>query len=343
MQDMTQANGTRSGHEDRWHSLADRVLAGEAIGVEDGLAILECPEDELLDLLAATFRVRRHHFGRTVQLYFLMNAKSGLCPEDCGYCSQSKVSDAEIPKYNLLDRETLLAGAAAAAERKARTYCMVISARSPSQREIQTLMDVIPEIKQRHGLKICVSLGLLDASQARQLADGGVDRVNHNLNSSESFYGEICTTHTYGDRVSTLHSVRDAGMELCAGGILGMGESTRDRVDMAIALRELGAESIPINFLNPIEGTALAEQRTLTPRDCLRGLCLFRLANPTSEIRIAGGRELHLRSLQPLGLYAANSIFVGDYLTTAGQPPDEDYQMLRDLGFEIVQQDEARR
>jgi biotin synthase len=328
-------NSVASG--DRWHDLATRVLDGHRLTEAEAISILAAPDDEVLDLLAAAFRVRRARFGRSVQLYFLMNAKSGLCPEDCSYCSQSKVSDAEIPRYNILKREDLLAGAAAAAERQAKTYCIVISARGPTEREIAAVEAIVPEIKQKYGLQICACLGLLTPEQADRLAACGVNKVNHNLNTSGEHYAEICTTHTYQDRVDTLRNVRKSGMELCSGGIIGMGEKPRDVVSMAFELRDLGVESIPVNFLNPIEGTPLAGPSELTPNYCLKVLCMFRLANPTSELRIAGGREMHLRTLQPLGLYAANSIFVGDYLTTKGQLPEADYAMIRDLGFEVTE------
>jgi biotin synthase len=323
-----------------WQRLADEVLAGEAISSEQALAVLDCADEEVLDLMSAVYRVRRRFFGNEVQLYFLMNAKSGLCPEDCSYCSQSKVSEAEIPRYNLLSRDKLLDGARLAAERKARTYCIVISARGPNEREMKAVTTIVPEIKQRYNLKICACLGLLTPEQARALKDCGVDRVNHNLNTSSNHYAEICTTHTFDDRLATLHAVRDAGMEMCSGGIVGMGEARQDVVDMACMLRDLGVQSIPVNFLNAIEGTPLAGQGDLNPRYCLKVLAMFRLVNPNREIRIAGGRELHLGSLQPLALYAANSIFVGDYLTTSGQAPEADYQMIRDLGFEVVKNPE---
>ena len=325
----------------RWAKLARRIAAGKPLSREEGESILAAPDEELLALLDAAFWLRRRTFGRRVQLYMLMNAKSGLCPEDCAYCSQSRDSQAEIPKYTILSRDKLLDGAREAAERGACTYCIVISGRAPSERELQAVENIVPQIKEKYPVKVCACLGLLDDDQAKRLADAGVDRVNHNLNTSEGHYDEICSTHTYADRVNTLHAVRRAGMEICSGGIVGMGEQPSDVVDMALRLRELQAESIPVNFLNPIEGTPLAGQGDLNPRYCLKVLCLFRYANPTSEIRIAGGREMHLRSLQPLGLYAANSIFVGDYLTTAGQPPVEDYQILEDLGFEIVTRQEA--
>lgn len=325
----------------QWHQFADDVLAGESLSQEQALAILECPDEELLDLMAAAYRVRHKWFNNEVQLYFLMNAKSGLCPEDCSYCSQSKVSEAEIPRYNLLSREKLLDGARVAAERQARTYCIVISARGPNEREMQAVTSIVPEIKQRYNLKICACLGLLTSEQARQLKACGVDRVNHNLNTSDDYYEEICSTHTFDDRLATLRAVRDAGLEMCSGGIIGLGERPSDIVDMAITLRDLGVHSIPVNFLNPIDGTPLAGRSDLTPRHCLKVIAMFRLVNPDREIRLAGGREMHLGSLQSLALYAANSIFVGDYLTTKGQPPEADYQMIRDLGFEIVRNAEG--
>jgi len=325
----------------RWHALAEQVLAGHVVTADEAVAILRASDDELLDCVAAAYRLRRRWFGKTVQLYFLMNAKSGLCPEDCGYCSQSKVSEAEIPRYNLLSRDKLLEGAAMAAASGAKTYCIVISARGPNEREMAAVTKIVPEIKQKYNLQICACLGLLTPDQAQQLKDCGVDKVNHNLNTSAEYYADICSTHTYADRVATLQAVRNAGMELCSGGIVGMGERDADVVQMALQLRELGVESIPVNFLNPIVGTPLAGQGELNPRYCLKVLAMFRFVNPQREIRIAGGREMHLGSLQPLGLYIANSIFVGDYLTTKGQAPEADYRMIREMGFEITTGEEV--
>ncbi len=324
-----------------WHSLASAVLEGNAVTRQEALEILRSDDDQLLSLVGAAFRIRRQSFGKTVQLYFLMNAKSGLCPEDCNYCSQSKLSDAPIPKYTILNREKLLDGARIAAERQSKTYCIVISGREPNEREMKAVESIVPEIKAKYGLNVCACLGLLDAGQAARLKAAGVDKVNHNLNTSPEYYSQICSTHTFQDRVDTLKNVRAAGMELCSGGIIGMGETFEDIVTMAFELRDLAVESIPLNFLHAVDGTPLERKEYLTPRDCLRALCMFRFVNPTSELRIAGGRERHLRSLQPLGLYVANSIFVGDYLTTQGQPPAEDYRMIEDMGFEITGQPET--
>ena len=236
-----------------WQQLASRVLSEDhKVTRDEALAILQSNDDEILDLISAAFRLRQRYFGKTVQLYFLMNAKSGLCPEDCTYCSQSKISDAEIPKYNILSRDKLLDGARLAAEQGAKTYCIVISARAPSEREISAVETIVPEIKQQYDLDICACLGLLDDDQAQRLRAAGVNRVNHNLNTSESHYSEICTTHTYQDRIETLQAVSRAGMEMCSGGIIGMGEAGEDVVDMAISLRDLGVHSVPLNFLNPM-------------------------------------------------------------------------------------------
>jgi biotin synthase len=319
-----------------WQELAERILNGHRLTASEGLAVLRAPDQQLLEILSAAYRIRRRHFGNTVQLYFLINAKSGLCPEDCSYCSQSKVSKAKVPKYNILQREQLMEGARLARERNARTYCIVISARAPNEREMQAVEQIVPEIKSQYGLHVCASLGLLTQPLADRLKACGVDRINHNLNTGPEYYSSICSTHSYQDRIETLRAVRRAGMELCSGGIIGMGERDEDLVQMAIELREIGVESIPLNFLNAIDGTPLEGCQPLNPRHCLKALALFRFANPDREIRIAGGREVNLRSLQPLGLYAANSIFVGDYLTTQGQAAEEDYRMIEDLGFVVT-------
>ena len=332
---MIISNSTVSA-DNKWLQLASQVLDGVDVSFEQAEEILASPNDELLDLVAAAFRLRHRYFGKTVQLYFLVNAKSGLCPEDCGYCSQSKISSAPIEKYRMLSADQLLEGARVAAERQSKTYCIVISGRAPSEREMTAVETVVPRIKEELGLKICACLGLLTPEHAARLKTCGVDRVNHNLNTGEEHYAEICSTHTYQDRLQTLNNVRDAGLELCSGGIIGLGESHRDLVSMAMDLRALKTESIPLNFLHAIEGTPLQNRNDLTPQDCLRALCMMRFVNPSSELRIAGGREKHLRSLQPLGLYVANSLFVGDYLTTKGQPPEADYQMVKDLGFEVT-------
>ncbi|NQT16581.1 MAG: biotin synthase BioB [Planctomycetes bacterium] len=320
----------------RWYELADRVLEGPPLTADEGLAILRSSDEELLDVLAAAYRVRYRGFGNRVHLNFLVNAKSGLCGEDCGYCSQSSVSEADVAKYDMLDPEQILDGARVATERKAGTYCIVASGRGPKAADMDTVTKVVPRIREKYGLKICVSPGLLTHEQAVRLKACGVARVNHNLNTSERFYPKICTTHTYQQRLATLDAVRQAGLEICSGGIVGMGEDDVDVVELALRFGRLRVEAVPVNFLIPIPGTPLCATSALNPRYCLKVLALVRLANPTCDLRIAAGREIHLGSLQPLGLYPATSLFVGDYLTTAGQPPEEDYRMIEALGFEVV-------
>ncbi len=318
-----------------WEELADRALAGDCLLRGEALAVLRCADEELLSVLAAAFRVRRAHFGVLVKLNMLVSAKSGICPEDCGYCSQSIVSTAPIPKYSMLEADVLVAGAHEAWARKARTYCIVASGRGPSARELREVTTAVRRIKEELPMKICACLGLLTAEQACDLAEAGVDRYNHNLNTAASHHARITTTHTYDDRVRTIKAVKQAGISPCAGFIAGMRETDDQIVDVAFALRELDADSIPVNFLHAIPGTPLEGTHELNPRRCLKILALLRLTCPSKEIRVAGGRELNLRSLQPMALYAANSIFVGDYLTTPGQAAESDWAMLDDLGFEI--------
>jgi biotin synthase len=318
-----------------WHALADAALAGERIAPDDALAVLRADDDELLALLDAAFRVRRAHFGRKVKLNMLINAKSGICPEDCGYCSQSIVSTAPVPKYSILSEDVLVAGAHEAWARRAATYCIVCSGRGPSAREVRAVVAATRRIKAELPMKICACLGLLSEEQALELAAAGVDRYNHNLNTSAEHHGAITTTHTYDDRVRTVEAVKRAGISPCSGFVAGMREADEDVVAVAYALRELDADSIPVNFLHAVPGTPLEDVDELNPRRCLRILALLRFVCPAKEIRVAGGREVNLRSLQPLALYPANAIFVGDYLTTPGQQAEADWAMLEDLGFEI--------
>ena len=316
-----------------WHQLSDRVLQGKQISREEALQVLAVPQEELLELISACYRVRRHYHGQKIKLNMLINAKSGLCAEDCSYCSQSIVSKTGVERYPLQSREVLLEGARQALEVKAHTYCIVISGRRPTEKELKAVTEAVREIKEKFPLRICCCLGLLNDEEVKRLRDAGVDRINHNLNTSEDYYGDVCSTHTYQDRTETIDAVKRGGLSSCSGGIVGMGESDEQIVDLVFSLREMDIDSLPVNFLIPIPGTPLAGIEYLTPKKCLAILCLFRLVNPSKEIRIAGGREFHLRSLQPLGLYVADSIFIGDYLTTRGEVPEADMQMLEDTGF----------
>ncbi len=318
-----------------WRELVQRSLSGEGITREEARTILGLPDEEVMAALQAAFEVRKVRFGKRVKVCVLQNARSGLCQEDCHYCSQSSVSDATIDKYPLMEKEQLLEGARRAAEAGAKRYCMVTSGRGPSDEDIEHFCEVTRAIKATHPLEICVCVGIMSESQARKLKDSGVTWVNHNLNTSERYHPEICATHTYQDRIATIQNIRRAGLMTCSGGIVGMGETDEDILDLAFACREQRMDSIPVNFLHPVKGTPMEAFRFLTPMKCLKILCVFRFLNPTSEIRAAGGREVNLRSLQALALYPANSIFVEGYLTTPGQHAKDALQMIADMGFEV--------
>ncbi|RLQ98115.1 biotin synthase BioB [Falsibacillus albus] len=319
----------------KWKMLAKEVLKGKELSNDEALSILECGKEEILELLDGAYQIRRKFYGNKVKLNMIINTKSGLCPENCGYCSQSIVSTAPIEKYRMIDKESILKGAKQADHLNVGTYCIVASGRGPSNREVDHVVSAVKEIKEKYNLKVCACLGLLKPDQAKQLKEAGVDRYNHNINTSESHHEQITTSHTYQDRVNTVEIAKEHGISPCSGIIVGMKETLQDVVDMANSLKVLDADSIPVNFLHAIDGTPLEGVNELDPIYCLKVLCLMRYINPSKEIRISGGREINLRSLQPLGLYAANSIFVGDYLTTAGQGSTKDHQMLEDMGFEI--------
>lgn len=320
---------------EKYEELARRALRDEPPSASDAAWILDGRDVELLPLLQAAFVPRRARFGRKVMVHVLDNVQNGLCPEDCGYCAQSKDSAAAIRKYAMKRDEEIFAGAEKAARAGATRYCMVLSGRGPTLERTQKLADLVREVKRRWPIEVCLSVGLIDEEKARILADAGLDRLNHNLNTSESHYEEICSTHSWSDRVATLLAAKKCGIQSCSGLILGMGERSADVVEVAFRLRELEVPSIPVNFLIPIDGNPVTSDGSLSPERCLRALALMRLVNPRAEIRAAGGREGHLRSLGPLLLWPANSLFVEGYLTTRGDAVHETYRMIRDAGFEV--------
>ncbi len=320
-----------------WNALAQRILdGGAAITREEALAVLKSSDDELLDVLQASYLIRKNFFGKKVSLHVLKNAKSGACPEDCSFCSQSKSAATAVEEYPMESADEIVAGAKDAMDMQALRYCVVTSSRAPSESEMQTICEAAAKIKEQNPqLELCASMGFLTEEKAQRLKDSGVDRFNHNLETSANFYPSICSTHKFEDRVETARTVKKVGLDLCCGGLIGMGESLADRVDLGMMLKELKTDSAPINFLDPREGTDLEGQERLTPNDCLRTLCMFRFILTYSEVRIAGGRETCLRGLQPLSLYPANSMFTNGYLTTGGQNFDADKQMIEDAGFEV--------
>lgn len=317
-------------------ALAEKAIRRQRPTRDELLAVLSGSDDDLLDLVAAAFRVRLRYFGRRVKLNYLVNMKSGLCPEDCFYCSQRLGSQADVVKYTWLKpdetREAVAAGVRAGATR----VCLVASGRGPTDRDVARLAPAIEGIKAEHpGVEVCACLGLLSEGQADRLREAGADAYNHNLNTSEERYADICTTHEFADRVGTVEKAKHAGLSPCSGLIAGMRESDDDLVDALFALRELEPDSVPVNFLMPFDGTPLEGTWELTPQRCLRILAAARFVFPDVEVRLAGGREIHLRSLQPLALHIANSVFLGDYLTSEGQAGRADREMIEDAGFVV--------
>ena len=316
--------------------LVDAGLNGRTLDKNDYLQILS-NETSLIDLVQAVYPLRKKHFDNKVTIHILNNVQNGHCPEDCSYCAQGKASEAAIEKYPMKPDEEVIAEAKSAHERGAHRYCMVFSGRGPSNIRVKKMADLIKKIKTEVPIEVCLSAGFISNDHAKTLKKAGLDRLNHNLNTSSSLYKSICSTHTYEDRVNTLKAAKSADLDLCSGVIVGMGESQSDIVDLAFELKELNPASIPVNFLIPIPGNTvpLSKQSPLTPEYCVRILALFRLILPEAELRAAAGREGHLRSLEPLSYYVANSIFLDGYLNTKGSNAQKTLEMLKDNGFEI--------
>ncbi len=318
-----------------YERLTEASLREEILSKENGLQILTSSEVEILPLLDAAYQVRKKYHQNNVEIHIINNIQNGLCPEDCHYCAQATSSKAQIEDYPIKSDEEILGEAKHAYESGAFRYCMVSSGRGPSERRVERLAVLIKKIKTTYPIEVCISAGLLNEAAAQKLKEAGLDRLNHNLNTSEKNYPNICTTHTYQDRINTLSSARKAGLNICSGMIAGMGETPEDIVEIALQLRQFNARSIPVNFLIPIDGNALRNVKNLTPQYCLRILCLFRFFNPTAEIRVAAGREGHLRSLEVMALYPANSLFLDGYLNTKGSRAVKTLRMIKDAGFSI--------
>ena len=326
-----------------YRELTDISLSDELFSDATCEKLLTASETELLPLLDAAYRVRKTYFQNEVQLHILNNAQNGYCPEDCGYCAQASTATTDIDAYPLKPDAEILEEAKRAYESGAYRYCIVMSGRGPSPKRVAHLAELIRTVKTHYPIEVCLSAGLIDVASARALKSAGLDRLNHNLNTSETHYPKICSTHTYQDRMETLQAAQTVGLACCSGVIVGMGESTDDIVKVAKALRQLEVASLPVNFFLPISGTQLSEFITtepnvptpLTPDYCLRMLCLFRFLNPRAEIRVAAGREHHLRSMEVMALYPANSMFVEGYLNAEGSATSRTLEMIRDAGFTV--------
>jgi biotin synthase len=309
----------------------------EPLGRADASAVAALPLEVLPDLVALAHRVRLAYCGPEVELESLLNAKSGACPEDCAFCSQSARFQTEVDVYPFLEVDEVVAAARATRAAGATQFCIVVAVRNPEERLLRRVLDAVDAVHAETGLEVACSLGLLTAVQAERLAAAGVRRYNHNLETCKAVFPQICTTHTYDDRLATARLAIEAGMELCCGGILGLGETLEQRVDFAFELAELAPCEVPINFLDPRPGTPLEDQAILSPREALQAIALFRLVLPAAWLRLAGGRERVLGELQSMGLIAgANALIVGNYLTTSGRGAEQDLALLDALGMPVA-------
>jgi biotin synthase len=305
--------------------------------ISDWAHLFELSWRDFWPVLQETSRVREDHFGRQVSLCVIINAKSGLCSEDCAFCSQSGRAQTGVPTYPLLSREKLVEAAQVAAEAGAARFSLVTSGRGmASSRDKQAILAAVAAIRDTVGIKVCASLGIVDREFLAELKDAGVERFHHNLETAASFFPEICTTHTFAERVATVEAAREAGLSVCVGGIMGLGESLAQRFELAEAIKELDPDAIPLNFLHPLPGTRLAHRPRLSPLEALKMIAAFRLTFPDKTIIICGGRLSTLRALAPLIFAAgANGLMTGDYLTTRGRLPEDDRLGLEDMGLEV--------
>lgn len=314
---------------------AERVSDGDQLGSKEAQSVLEAPPEQLYHVIAAANDVRRRFKGDRIDLCAVVNAKSGMCPEDCAFCAQSAHHQTNSPVYPLIDEPEILKHAHAAEQTGANRFGIVISGRGIDKDQmLERICSTLGSMKKETRLGRCASLGSLNTDQLKELKAAGLESVHHNIETSESFFPSICTTHTYAERLETVRAAKQVGLKVCCGGILGMGESNSQRVEMALALRDLDVDSIPLNFLNPIPGTQLENARLLPPIEILLIIAMFRFILPEKDIRVCGGRERGLRSLQPLMFAAgADCTMVGNYLTTLGRDPKEDLEMIADLGL----------
>jgi biotin synthase len=308
----------------------------EPIAREDALELTQLADERLPDLIALSHRVRLTFAGPEVEVESILSAKTGGCPEDCHFCSQSGRFETTVRPEPFLPSDQIVEAARRSEADGATEFCIVLAVRGPDDFIMEKTLDAVAAIRKNTNMNVACSLGILTWPQAEALRDAGVHRYNHNLETARAFFPEICTTHTWEERYETCLMVKDLGMELCSGGIMGMGETPTQRVDFAFELRELGPAEIPLNFLNPRPGTPLADRPVLSPLDALRCIAIFRLVHPSAIIRYAGGREVTLGDMQATGMLAGiNAIIIGNYLTTLGRSPSDDLRMLADLGMPV--------
>lgn len=309
----------------------------EKITFEEALEIQQLPDDQLGHLADIAHRVRLDYCGESVEVESIISGKTGGCPEDCNFCSQSSVFGSEVAPTGFIPPEQLLAAAEATAETGATEFCIVYAVRGPDRRLMDHVIECTKLVHENvPGLEVAASLGILTEEQAKELAANGVHRYNHNLEAAKSYFPEVCTTHTWEDRMRTCELVRETGMELCSGGIIGLGESREQRLEFAFQLAALEPHEVPMNFLNPRPGTPMEDRELVSPTEAIRTIALFRLIMPSTMIRYAGGREVTLGDLTAMGMKAGvNALITGNYLTTLGQNVGNDLDMLEDLKMPI--------
>lgn len=308
----------------------------ENLTKEDARSILLMPDEELPKLLEAAYSLRKKHKGNMVDIHLLTNARSGNCTQNCAYCAQSGQAKADIDTYELITYDKLVKDGYLVKEKKLARHCIGLSGIRFSDEEILKFADEIKRLKEETDTPVCCSIGFLTREQAAVLKEAGVDRINHNLNTGRNYYPNICTTHTYEQRIANIQMLKEMGFELCCGGIVGLGEKPEDVVDMLFEIQTINPKAVPVNFLIPIKGTALENQSTaiLTSEYCLKVLCLARLLNPESDIRCAAGRELYLKGKEKWMFYAVDSVFASGYLTAGGESIDSTIRIIQEAGFE---------
>lgn len=317
--------------------MTENVLQGVPVAADDALRLSEVSSADVYLLFAEASRIREHYKGKAASLCSIINAKSGRCPENCAFCAQSSAHTTGAPEYPLVDEEQIVACAISAERNGARCYGIITSGTGISPgKELETICSSLRRIREETSIEPSCSLGIIDLKTALLLKEAGMVTYHHNLETSRSFFPNICSSHDYQDDVNTVLAVKQAGVRVCCGGIFGLGENFAQRIEMAVTLQDLDVDTVPINFLNPVEGTRLADANFLTPMECLRIIAIYRFMLPEKCLTVCGGREKNLRELQSwIFLAGASGMMTGNYLTTPGRDPDQDRQMLDDLGLTV--------
>ena len=319
-------------------TIKSKSLKNEFLTREECKEVLNCPDSKINELIDTVYEIRKKYKGNLVEIQILTNAKSGNCSQDCKYCAQSCVSKANIEKYPLIEYDKLLQHGKIGLDKKVARHCIGLSGIKFTDKQIDDFCDYVKNLKKEVNTDICCSIGFLTREQAKKLKEAGVNRINHNLNTGRNNYSNICSTHTYDERIKNIEMFQDVGFEMCCGGIIGLGENDDDIIDMLMDVKNINPKSVPINFLIPIKGTPFEKQNLekLTPEYCLKVLCLARLLNPQADVRCAAGRELYIKEKQNLMLKIVNSIFASGYLTADGQGIDDTIKLVKSAGFEYV-------